>query len=56
MLPPENVYFYRALEMPFPMFSRGKFHQSKNEKTRTIHLSNFVVSLSAFGTTDVSVH
>ena len=24
--------FFRGSEMPFPMFSRGKFHKSKHEK------------------------
>ena len=33
--PPENVIF-RASEMPFPIFSREKFHKSKHEKKLTI--------------------
>ena len=39
--------------MPFPMFSRGKFHKSKHEKAL---FSNFVVYLSTFGNTDISVN
>ena len=39
--------------MPFPMFSRGKFHKSKHEKTL---FSNFVVYLSTFGSNDISVY
>ena len=33
--PPEN-FIFRALEMPFPNFSREKFHKSKHEKKLTI--------------------
>ena len=29
-------FFSRGSEMPFPMFSRGKFHKSKHEKTITV--------------------
>ena len=39
---------FRGSEMPFSMFSRGKFHKSKHEKTL---LSNFVVYFSTFGNT-----
>ena len=31
-----KMLFFRGLEMPFPMFFRGKFHKSKHEKTLTI--------------------
>ena len=39
--------------MPFPIFTREKFHKSKHEKS--LLFSNFVVYLSAFGT-DISVY
>ena len=32
---PEN-FIFRASEMPFPIFSREKFHKSTREKTLTI--------------------
>ena len=40
--------------MPFPMFTRGKFHTSKHEKT--LKFSDFVVYFSTFGNTDISVY
>ena len=53
----ENIKFcFRGSEMPFPMFSRGKFHKSKHEKTLTRLFSNFVVFLSTFGISDISVY
>ena len=33
---PQKRFIFRASEMAFPMFSRGKFHKSKHEKTLTI--------------------
>ena len=29
---PQKIIFFRASEMPFPMFCRKKFHKSKHEK------------------------
>ena len=33
---PQKMFIFRASEMPFPIFSREKFHKSKHEKTPTI--------------------
>ena len=40
--------------MTFPMFTRGKFHTSKHEKT--LKFSDFVVYFSTFGNTNISVY
>ena len=29
----QKIFIFRALDMPFPMFSRGKLNSSKYEKT-----------------------
>ena len=35
-LPPQKIFIFRVSEMPFPIFSREKFHKSKHVKTLTI--------------------
>ena len=35
---PQNIFIFRASEMPFPMFSWGKVHKSEHEKTLTIQI------------------
>ena len=41
--------------MPFPIFSREKFHKSKHEKNASYSVT-LLFFLSAYGTTDISVY
>ena len=51
---PQKIVIFRASEMPFPMFFRGKFHKAKLENTLTIRQLICAYFTATFDTTDIS--